>query len=212
MHALMQGSVRCKKARTCGQTPAFTRKKSGPKGISRSGMTSASGFAWFAREPKLMVGAEGRASLQRHSEYHNQSAPPAKKSQLNRFGTVPQADRSLFRLRRTGLTARFRRCISVYLTLWRAFSFQFLCRFGSLAAKEPHGCSFYRRKAARLSVEAGKNAFAGRLPEGPSRLQGAAEALRGLRTAWEKWDRLYAQGLYDRRPFHHLRLRPGRRD
>jgi hypothetical protein len=31
----------------------------------------ASGFACFAREPQLMDGAEGRASLQRELEYHN---------------------------------------------------------------------------------------------------------------------------------------------
>jgi len=39
--------------------------------ISRNRMTSASGFAWFAREPKLMVGAEGRASSQRSIDYHS---------------------------------------------------------------------------------------------------------------------------------------------
>ena len=34
----------------------------------------ASGFAWLAREPQLMCGAKGRASLQRHQEYHSQSS------------------------------------------------------------------------------------------------------------------------------------------
>ena len=34
-------------------------------------MTSASGFTWVAREPQLMVGAEGRASSLRSIDYHN---------------------------------------------------------------------------------------------------------------------------------------------
>ncbi len=33
-------------------------------------MTSASGFSWVAREPQLMYGAKGRASLQRSTDYH----------------------------------------------------------------------------------------------------------------------------------------------
>jgi hypothetical protein len=32
---------------------------------------SASGFAWVAREPKLMCGAKGRASSLRSIDYHN---------------------------------------------------------------------------------------------------------------------------------------------
>jgi hypothetical protein len=31
----------------------------------------ASGLAWFAREPELMCGAEGRASSQRSIDYHS---------------------------------------------------------------------------------------------------------------------------------------------
>jgi hypothetical protein len=44
-------------------------------------MTSASGFAWVAREPKLMVGAEGARILTEISRIP-QSTPPhlAKKS------------------------------------------------------------------------------------------------------------------------------------
>jgi hypothetical protein len=33
-------------------------------------MTSASGFTWVAREPRLIVGAKGRASAQRSIDYH----------------------------------------------------------------------------------------------------------------------------------------------
>ena len=43
------------------------------QGFARNRMTSASGFAWFAREPKLMYGAKGRASSQRSAEYHSPS-------------------------------------------------------------------------------------------------------------------------------------------
>jgi hypothetical protein len=38
--------------------PAVTRKKRFQV-IARSRMTSASGFAWFAREPKLILGQRG---------------------------------------------------------------------------------------------------------------------------------------------------------
>jgi len=41
--------------------------------VARNRMTSASGFTWFAREPKLIVGAEGRASSQRSIDYHSRS-------------------------------------------------------------------------------------------------------------------------------------------
>src|SRR5271157_4052218 len=40
------------------------------QGFARNRMTSASGFTWVAREPRLMVGAKGRASAQRLIEYH----------------------------------------------------------------------------------------------------------------------------------------------
>jgi hypothetical protein len=53
------------RTRTCGHP-----HKKRFQGFARNRMTSASGITWFAREPKLMVGAEGRASAQRLSEYH----------------------------------------------------------------------------------------------------------------------------------------------
>jgi len=48
--------------------------------VARNRMTSASGFTWFAREPKLIVGAEGRASSQRSIDYHIPSRPSNGKS------------------------------------------------------------------------------------------------------------------------------------
>jgi hypothetical protein len=48
-------------------------KKKRFQGIARKRMTSASGFTWFAREPRLIVGAEGRASSQRSIGYHSRS-------------------------------------------------------------------------------------------------------------------------------------------
>jgi hypothetical protein len=43
----------------------------------------ASGFAWFAREPKLIFGAEGRASSQRSIDYHKAARIPANKFDAN---------------------------------------------------------------------------------------------------------------------------------
>jgi hypothetical protein len=48
-------------------------KKKRFQGMARKRMTSASGFTWFAREPKLIVGAEGRASSQRSTDYHSRA-------------------------------------------------------------------------------------------------------------------------------------------
>jgi hypothetical protein len=50
--------------------------------IAQNRMTSASGFTWFAREQKLIVGAEGRASSQRSIEYHSPSRLRQKKFDL----------------------------------------------------------------------------------------------------------------------------------
>src|ERR1700691_892417 len=55
----------------CGDRPAVTRKKKRFQVVARNRMTSASGFTWFAREPKLICGAEGRASSQRSIDYHS---------------------------------------------------------------------------------------------------------------------------------------------
>jgi hypothetical protein len=46
-----------------GDEPAVTRKKMRLQWFARIRMTIASGFTWFAREPKLMVGAEGARIL-----------------------------------------------------------------------------------------------------------------------------------------------------
>ena len=46
-------------------------------------MTSASGFAWVAREPELIFGAEGRASSQRSTEYHGLPASAKTKLRQN---------------------------------------------------------------------------------------------------------------------------------
>jgi hypothetical protein len=43
------------------------------RGFARNRMTSASGFTWVAREPRLIVGAKGRASAQRILGYHNRT-------------------------------------------------------------------------------------------------------------------------------------------
>jgi hypothetical protein len=57
--------------RACRGRPAVSRKKEAVSGDSSEQDDSASGFAWVAREPKLMVGAEGRASSQRSIDYHS---------------------------------------------------------------------------------------------------------------------------------------------
>jgi hypothetical protein len=63
--------------------------------IARNRMTSASGFTWFAREPELIFGAEGRASSQRSTEYHSASLNLQEKNRdvyavtASRFTTGP---------------------------------------------------------------------------------------------------------------------------
>jgi hypothetical protein len=56
------------------------KKTSGLKIVARNRMIRASGFAWVAREPKLMCGAKGRASSQRSIDYHIPSRPSKGKS------------------------------------------------------------------------------------------------------------------------------------
>ena len=50
-------------------------------------MTSASGFAWFAREPELICGAEGRASFTEINRLPQLSSRAATKSAPR--GTAP---------------------------------------------------------------------------------------------------------------------------
>ena len=54
-----------------GDRPAVARKKEAVSGSCSDQDDSASGFAWVAREPQLMCGAEGRASSQRSIDYHS---------------------------------------------------------------------------------------------------------------------------------------------
>ena len=82
---------RCFGART--DRPAVTRKKKRFLMVARNRMISASGFTWFAREPELIYGAEGRASSQRSVEYHSRPRPRQLKlfriiARTGRFTTV----------------------------------------------------------------------------------------------------------------------------
>src|ERR1017187_9950347 len=52
------------------------QKKEAVSGSCSEEDDGASGFAWLAREPKLMCGAEGRASSQRSIDYHIPPGPP----------------------------------------------------------------------------------------------------------------------------------------
>ena len=54
------------RTQTCGLP-----RKQRSQVVARNRMTSASGLTWFAREPKLICGAEGRASSQRSIDYHS---------------------------------------------------------------------------------------------------------------------------------------------
>ncbi len=44
---------------TFGHGPAITRKKKRSQVVARNGMIAHQGFAWIAREPELISGAEG---------------------------------------------------------------------------------------------------------------------------------------------------------
>src|ERR1019366_998069 len=65
-----------KSPHTCGHKSAVTRKKEAVSGSCSEEDDGASGFAWLAREPKLMCGAKGRASSQRSIDYHIPPGPP----------------------------------------------------------------------------------------------------------------------------------------
>jgi hypothetical protein len=47
------------KSSACGHRPAVTRKKEAVSGSCSEQDDSASGFAWVAREPQLMLGQRG---------------------------------------------------------------------------------------------------------------------------------------------------------
>ncbi|MGD0801088.1 MAG: hypothetical protein ABR906_07225 [Terracidiphilus sp.] len=74
-----------------GHDPAFIRTKNAVSRVCSEQDDSASGFAWVAREPQLIFGAEGRASSQRLSEYHIlpwfHDRNPAKKKLVERPGS-----------------------------------------------------------------------------------------------------------------------------
>jgi hypothetical protein len=56
--------------------------KTAAKNICSEQDDCASGFAWIAREPQLMCGAKGRASLQRSTDYHNPAPHFQRKSHI----------------------------------------------------------------------------------------------------------------------------------